>query len=416
LTVAQAPAAISLGSLQATFDGMPQSVTVSTAPAGLPVSVTYNESQVAPTNAGSYSIVATIDDANYAGTALGTLTIAKRAVSLDLVNLRQPYNGAPRTVTATTTPEGLPVTVTYDGRATPPTNPGAYVVEALVDDANNSGSADATFVITVTALVRHAPSLNGDIDGSMQVLSGESFALNGTALVAGDILLPGTPSVRLNGNPIFVGTIDGDGDVSPSNYQVMLNGNVALRHLVRRSDPIALPTVASPPAPTGTRNVSLNSPGQSAGDFATLRNLTLDGNVGGLAVPAGTYGSFIANGGSGFTLGVAGANTPATYNLQNLVLNGTGRLTIAGPVILNLASGFMINGDVGDSGHPGWLIVNIASGGVMLNGSATFHGQIMAPNGTVTINGNSVLHGTVACDRLTLNGNGLVADPQAEEL
>jgi hypothetical protein len=33
------------------------------------------------------------------------------------------------------------------------------------------------------------------------------------------------------------------------------------------------------------------------------------------------------------------------------------------------------------------------------------------PSGMITINGNSTLKGRVAADRLTLNGNSLLADP-----
>jgi hypothetical protein len=39
-------------------------------------------------------------------------------------------------------------------------------------------------------------------------------------------------------------------------------------------------------------------------------------------LPPGSYGTFTANGGSGFIFGVAGATQPAVYNLQNLSLNG----------------------------------------------------------------------------------------------
>ena len=140
--------------------------------------------------------------------------------------------------------------------------------------------------------------------------------LNGGARVSGDLLVPGTPLVRLNGQPAYGGTIDGGGSASPSSHTVTLNGGAVLRHVVRRTDAVALPAVAAPPSPTGSRTVVLNSPGQSPGDFATIRNLTLNGHAGQVAVPAGAYGAFIANGNSGFVLGVAGATEPAVYNLR----------------------------------------------------------------------------------------------------
>ena len=51
------------------------------------------------------------------------------------------------------------------------------------------------------ALVRHAPTLNGNIDGSVQHMLGEAVTLNGGAAVTGDLLVPDTPTVRLNGHP-----------------------------------------------------------------------------------------------------------------------------------------------------------------------------------------------------------------------
>ena len=102
---------------------------------------------------------------------------------------------------------------------------------------------------------------------------------------------------------------------APSNFSVTLH-SATLRHVVRRIDAIAMPTVAPPPAPTGTRDVELNRPSDIPGDFATIRNFRLNGTAGQVAVPPGTYGTFTANGTNGFTLGVAGATVPAVYNLK----------------------------------------------------------------------------------------------------
>ena len=54
------------------YDGTPKSVTVTTSPLGLSVSVTYNGSPLAPTDVGNYAVVATITDPNYTGSANGT--------------------------------------------------------------------------------------------------------------------------------------------------------------------------------------------------------------------------------------------------------------------------------------------------------------------------------------------------------
>jgi len=77
-TVAPAAATVALGNLAQTADGPPKSVTVTTAPAGLAVSVTYNGG-AAPSAAGTYAVVATVTAANYTGGATGTLVLAPAA-------------------------------------------------------------------------------------------------------------------------------------------------------------------------------------------------------------------------------------------------------------------------------------------------------------------------------------------------
>jgi DNA/RNA endonuclease G (NUC1) len=408
LTIAKAQASVMLGQLSQVYDGSPKSVSVASSPAGLLTATTYNGSAVPPTNAGTYAVVSTVVDPNYTGSASGTLAIMQGQATVTLGNLVQAYDGTPKPVTAVTNPAGLALTITYDGGATPPTLPGSYAVVATSAEANRTGSATGTLTITITALVRHAPSLNGDVDGSVQVLSPENTTLNGSAMISSDLLVPGTPAVRLNGNPIYVSTLDGTGAAAPSSHVVTLNGNAVLRHVIRRVDAIAMPVVSAPPAPAGSRNVSLNNASQDAGDFATMRDLTLNGNGLSVAVPAGTYGAFTLNGNNVIKLGVAGGTVPVVYNLQGLTLNGSSQVQVLGPVIINLAAGTSLNGVIGAPAHPEWVTVNIASGGLTLNSNAAVHGAVIAPAGTVTINGNSVVRGRVVADRLTINGNGLL--------
>jgi hypothetical protein len=75
VTVNKAVATITLGDLVATFDGNAKAASASTVPQGLNVMLTYDGSAVAPSAVGSYSVVGTIDDANYQGSASGTLVI-----------------------------------------------------------------------------------------------------------------------------------------------------------------------------------------------------------------------------------------------------------------------------------------------------------------------------------------------------
>lgn len=224
----------------------------------------------------------------------------------------------------------------------------------------------------------------------------------------GDLLLPGTPTVQLNGSPNYGGTLDGIGVATPTSHKVTLNSGATLGHVVRRTNAVALPTVSAPPLPTGTRSVSLNNSSQSPGDFTTLKNLTLNSNVGQIVVPPGTYGGFIANSGSGFNLGVVGATTPAVYNFQNLTLNSNSTFTVLGPVVVTLNGGFSTNTTMGASAHPEWLKLLIAGGGLSLASNKSVYAKLEAPDGTLTLNGGSQFIGTVSSDRLIVNGNALL--------
>ena len=261
-----------------------------------------------------------------------------------------------------------------------------------------------------TALVRHAPKLNGNagINGSLQFLLPESMALNGNAWISESLLVPGKPTIRLNGNPTYGSVIDGTGSASPSNYIITLNGNPVVGHIVLRTNAVGIPVINTPPAPSGVRDVKLNKSSDNSGDFATLRDLTVNGDIGRVAVPPGNYRDLTANGNSGFILGVAGSRQPSVYYVRNLKLSGNGDLKIVGPVILTVSDDVTFNGTAGSSDHPEWLVLNLYSGDLTLSGTAHVYGSVLAPFGKVTLSGNSTLRGGLISDELAINGNGLL--------
>ena len=79
-------------------------------------------------------------------------TVGKATAQVYLMDLVQTYNGAARTVTATTMPAGLTVELTYDGNAWAPTNAGSYAVVGTVNDANWEGTANDTLLIMLNEL------------------------------------------------------------------------------------------------------------------------------------------------------------------------------------------------------------------------------------------------------------------------
>ena len=108
------------------------------------------------------------------------------------------------------------------------------------------------------------------------------------------------------------------------------------------------------------------------------------------------------------TTRVAGTSVPAVYELQSLTISNNASVRIVGPVSLTLANGMTVDGALGSAQHPEWLALQIASGGVTVNGNATANGVITAPSGSVSINGT--IHGRVNADRLTINGSGVLED------
>lgn len=62
-------------------------VHAATSPAGRSTTFIYNGSATALVAAGSYIVVATVNDTNYTGTATGTLVTARAAATVSLSNL-----------------------------------------------------------------------------------------------------------------------------------------------------------------------------------------------------------------------------------------------------------------------------------------------------------------------------------------
>lgn len=166
INVAKATVAVTLNSndLEQTYNGSPRVVTATTTASGYQISITYEGSAIAPTNAGSYAVVATIiNNLNYQGSTSGTLTIKKASATVMLTpgSLNQTYNGSAKAVTVTTIPAELAYTVTYDGSAVAPADAGSYAVVASVSDTNYVGSANGILVIAVWKLTVAVSVNNG---------------------------------------------------------------------------------------------------------------------------------------------------------------------------------------------------------------------------------------------------------------
>jgi len=258
------------------------------------------------------------------------------------------------------------------------------------------------------AIVRHAAPFKGNVVGSIQILTGETLTVEGTANLSGNLMVPGTPVITLKSGIHYGDTIVGPGNTAPSGYALTINTGGTLGHIVTRTDPIALPVVTAPSAPHGTRSVTIKTSTDSPGSFATLKNLTLEKNVGRFTIAGGSYGSFTAKTGTGFVLGVAGSAAPTDYDFQALALESGSTVTLIGPVRINLATGVTVNGNVGEPIEPSWLVLNISSGSLTLNSGYNIYGTVNAPNAgsLVTLKSSSQLVGGLRCDKLSIENGG----------
>ncbi len=184
LTVAAATASVTLGNLSQTYDGGVKTATVTTDPLDLAVNVTYDNSTTAPTQAGSYTVAATVTDPNYTGSASDTLVIARAAQSISFGALpAKTFGDAPFAVGATAS-SGLPVdyessntdVATVSGGIISIVGAGAATITATqAGDANHEAAAPVEQVLQVapaTALVT--------VDQLSQTYDGEPKAVTVT--------------------------------------------------------------------------------------------------------------------------------------------------------------------------------------------------------------------------------------------
>ncbi|MBI3334820.1 hypothetical protein HYZ97_05010 [Candidatus Pacearchaeota archaeon] len=135
-SVGKATASVSLSGLSAVYDGNQKTVSFATIPETLDVTITYNNSLAPPINAGSYPILAVVNNESYEGSAEGILVISKAEQTLTFVPLENKFIGEQIDLSASAT-SGLPISFrvlsgpgVILGAKLTVSGPGAIVVEA----------------------------------------------------------------------------------------------------------------------------------------------------------------------------------------------------------------------------------------------------------------------------------------------
>ena len=264
LTIGKGAAIVTLGDLAQTYTGSPLAATSTTTPASLAVTytytgtdgTTYGPSSTPPTAAGSYTVVATVNNANYVGSATGTLVIAKAAATVTPSNLTQTYTGSPLAVTSITSPASLAVIYSYTGTdgtsygpsATPPTAAGSYTVVATVNNANYVGSATGTLVISKAGATV-------TLGGLAQTYTGSPLAATSTTIPASlsvTYLYAGTDGTTYGPSstpPTAAGSYTVVATVNDANYAGSATGTLVISKLVSA---VSLTSSANPALETSS--------------------------------------------------------------------------------------------------------------------------------------------------------------------
>ena len=147
------------------------------------------------------------DDLYLAQSVSATVTAENATAQVFLLDMEQIYDGGGRTVTATTMPAGLTVSITYNGSASAPTNVGTYAVTGTVNDVMYQGIATGSMVVAkadqsitfppiddqlTTNRVHLAATASSGLSVSFAVGSGPATITGGT-----NVTFSGTGMVRI---------------------------------------------------------------------------------------------------------------------------------------------------------------------------------------------------------------------------
>ena len=243
---------------------------------------------VAYGTAGSYPI--TVSATNTGGTVNQPLTLIvnKFAATVVLSGLNQNYNGSPRSVTATTTPPGLSVDITYDGSSAAPTNVGTYAVVATVSDSSYQGGATGNLTIAkapqLFTFAANASKTYGaaDFGPGAIVDSGMPITYQSSNTAVATITAEGLVHVVGAGTSTITASQAGDANHLPASAQQALTVNKAQIQVT--ADNKSRNYGASNPVFTATYSGFVN--GQDAGVIGGTPTFTTN------ATPASLAGSY----------------------------------------------------------------------------------------------------------------------------
>ena len=331
------PANIILNNLTSeVYDGDPYEIGATTKPSNLAYIVTYNGSTTPPTDAGTYTIIATINDNFYYGSATGTFIIEKAERTINVSNLSQTYDGNPKSVTVSIVGVNVSYTVTYNGFTTPPTDAGKYKVVVTIDDKNYKGSK--TVELNVAGKMPSITSLcpiktYGDPDFDIPINSNSNGSISYTINSGPAVIKKGKISIT------DIGTIDVTVNQAASGNYIASSVNCSIT--VNQKPLTVVGITANNKSYDGNNTATLNTTNKQLVGVVTYSNgtsdiVTLDGTA------IGTFSD--ANVGEGKTVTISGLTISGTDSSKYTLIQpnaiasiksntGSGTITISDKLV-----------------------------------------------------------------------------------
>src|SRR5581483_9151420 len=401
LTIAKAAASIQLGNLSQSFDGLAKTVSVQTSPAGLAATVVYNNSPLAPTNAGLYQVIATVTDPNYWGSSTDILTVAKAAASVQLNNLNQVYDGYGKTAAVVTLPAGLGAQTLYNGVAASPTNAGQYQVTTTIQDINYLGGATNTLTIAKAAGVLQLAGLTQTYDGTSKPISVTTLP----AGLAASVLYGAVSTAPTNAGSYTITVTIADANYSGSaTNQLVISPaagliQVSLLNQVYDGKPKSI-TISTVPSGLRVTNAYAGSalPPTNAGTYSVVSRIT-DSNYVGSAINTLNISQALAKvqlgnltqtcDGTPKTITVrttpSGLSVLLTYNGQTLAPTNPGNYTVVATITNQNYFGGTTNTLIMAKGKT----QPITSAGTFFPAAPLIKNKTVAPEGTLVLSWSS---------------------------
>ncbi len=349
--VSKKPATVTLGSLAQVFDTTPRAATATTDPVGLTVEFTYAGQAMPPTNAGSYEVVGTINDAKYQGSATGTLEIGKAAQVVSFAAISDKLTTDSVNLTATGGSSGNAVTFAVTS------GPGVITNNVLSFTTSGSVTITASQVGNDNYLAAPDVIRTVNVTKAMATVTLGSLAqtFNNTPRAATAVTVPLGLTVEftyagLPTTPTNAGSYEVVGTINDPIYQGTATGTL----LIDKA-PQAI-TFAAIPDKLTTDSVSLTATGGDSGNAVTFavtsgpgvitNNILTFTTSGSVTITASQVGNenYLAASDVIRTFNVT--KTMATVTLGSLAqtFNNTPRIATAITEPANLAVGFTYDG------------------------------------------------------------------------